>query len=228
MANEDKLFSFFLTERSQVSSPGLQGNSAPLSHSGNLILSVLILCHLWQQWSLQGDPTSITWELVMFSSDAGRVRLGNVLPLPGLSIKNLHTFSLWGTGTWKCLQSNFDHTEKNDALKSPKIPWILYQADSLPLNHLGSPANSGDAGDWGSILGLGGSPGGGHGNLLQYFCLGNPMDRGAWRPTVHGVSTEHACRMSQPQTRTMTQAAEWPVQMGTGELQKLQESCQGK
>ena len=96
MANEDKLFSFFLTERSQVSSPGLQGNSAPLSHSGNLILSVLILCHLWQQWSLQGDPTSITWELVMFSSDAGRVRLGNVLPLPGLSIKNLHTFSLWG------------------------------------------------------------------------------------------------------------------------------------
>ena len=81
----------------------------------------------------------------------------------------------------------------------PKIPWILYQADSLPLNHLGSPANAGDAGDWGSILGLGGSPGGGHGNLLQYFCLGNPMDRGAWRPTVHGVSTEHACRMSQPE-----------------------------
>ena len=35
--------------------------------------------------------------------------------------------------------------------------------------------------------GLGISPGGGHGNPLQYCCLRNPMDRGAWRATVHGV-----------------------------------------
>jgi len=35
----------------------------------------------------------------------------------------------------------------------------------------------------GSILGLGRSPGGGHGNPLQYSCLENPMDRGAWRAT---------------------------------------------
>ena len=41
------------------------------------------------------------------------------------------------------------------------------------------PANVGDAGDMGSIPGLGRSPGGGHGNLLQHFCLENPMDRGA-------------------------------------------------
>jgi len=49
-------------------------------------------------------------------------------------------------------------------------------------------ANTGDAGDVGSIPGLGRSPGGGNGNPLQYSCLGNPMDRGAWSITVHGVS----------------------------------------
>ena len=40
----------------------------------------------------------------------------------------------------------------------------------------------------GSILGLGRSPGGGNGNPLQYSCLGNPMDRGAWWATVHGAA----------------------------------------
>ena len=41
--------------------------------------------------------------------------------------------------------------------------------------------------DTGLIPGSGRSPGGGNGNSLQYSCLGNPMDRGAWRATVHGV-----------------------------------------
>ena len=44
-----------------------------------------------------------------------------------------------------------------------------------------------DAGDVGSILGLGRSPGKGNGNPLQYSCLGNPMDRGARWATVHEV-----------------------------------------
>ena len=43
-------------------------------------------------------------------------------------------------------------------------------------------------GDLGSIPGLGRSPGGGHGNPLQYSCLENPMDRGAWQTTVHRVA----------------------------------------
>ena len=50
------------------------------------------------------------------------------------------------------------------------------------------PANAGDARDVGSIPGLGRSPGGGHGNPLQCSCLENPMDRGAWQATVHGVT----------------------------------------
>ena len=49
------------------------------------------------------------------------------------------------------------------------------------------PANAGDTGDMGSIPGLRRSPGRGNGNPLQYSCLGNLMDRGAWRATVHGV-----------------------------------------
>ena len=44
------------------------------------------------------------------------------------------------------------------------------------------------AGNLGSILGLERSSGGGHGNPLQYSCLENPMDRGAWWATVHGVA----------------------------------------
>ena len=50
------------------------------------------------------------------------------------------------------------------------------------------PANTGDAGELNSIFGLGKSPGGGYGNLLQYSCLENPIDRGAWWATVHRVS----------------------------------------
>ena len=50
------------------------------------------------------------------------------------------------------------------------------------------PVNAGDAGDLGSIPGWGRSPGGGHGNPLQYSCLENSMDRGAWWSTVHGVA----------------------------------------
>ena len=46
------------------------------------------------------------------------------------------------------------------------------------------------AADVGLIPRLGRSPGEGNGNLLQYSCLGNPMDRGAWRPTVHGVAKD--------------------------------------
>ena len=49
------------------------------------------------------------------------------------------------------------------------------------------PASAGDAG---LIRGLGRSTAGGNGNLLWYSCLENPMDRGAWWATVHGVTKE--------------------------------------
>ena len=53
------------------------------------------------------------------------------------------------------------------------------------LNHKESSCNAGDSG---SIPGLGRSPGEGNGHPLQYSCLGNPMDRGTWQAVVHGVT----------------------------------------
>ena len=54
------------------------------------------------------------------------------------------------------------------------------------------PANSGDARDAGLIPASGRSPGGGNGNTLQYSCLENPMDRGAWRAKVCGFTNSRA------------------------------------
>ena len=60
------------------------------------------------------------------------------------------------------------------------LPWWL--------RHEESACNAGGTGDVGSIPGWGRSPEGGHGNPLQHSCLENPMDRGAWWATVHGVA----------------------------------------
>ena len=49
-------------------------------------------------------------------------------------------------------------------------------------------ASAGDIRDVGFTPGLGRAPGGGHGNLLQYSCLENPMDKGAWQAVVHRVT----------------------------------------
>ena len=52
------------------------------------------------------------------------------------------------------------------------------------------PPDAGDPGDAGLIPGLGRASGGGNGNTLQYSCLGNPMDRGAWRDAFHGITKD--------------------------------------
>ena len=58
------------------------------------------------------------------------------------------------------------------------------------------PANAGDVGGMGSIPGSGRSPGGGHSNPLQYSCLENPMDRGAWQARVRRALTHRAAFLS--------------------------------
>ena len=63
---------------------------------------------------------------------------------------------------------------------------VLNNKDPMYLKN--PPANAGDVRDAGSIPGWGRSRGEGHGYPLQYACLENPMDRGAWRATVHSVT----------------------------------------
>ena len=78
------------------------------------------------------------------------------------------------------------------------------QASQVVLVVKKPPATAGDAGDVGSIPGLGRFPGVGNGNLLQYSCLENSMDRGTWSAIVHGV----AKRWTRPNMHTCPHAHE--------------------
>ena len=62
--------------------------------------------------------------------------------------------------------------------------------------------NVGDIGDEGLIPGSGRSPGIGNGNPLQYSCLGNPMERGAWQATVHRVAKSWTCQATEHTHKT--------------------------
>ena len=73
-----------------------------------------------------------------------------------------------------------------DAITDSGKPIHLASQEAIAVRNL--PANAGDARDLGSISGLEQSPGGGYGNPLQHSHLENPMDRGAWWITVHGVT----------------------------------------
>ena len=81
------------------------------------------------------------------------------------------------------------------------IPPILGTVTSQMAQVVKNPfANAGDTGNVGSIPGSGRSPGGGNGSPLQYSCLENPIDRGAWRAKVHEITeldtaevSEHIC-----------------------------------
>ena len=68
----------------------------------------------------------------------------------------------------------------------PSIPQKMGLPGGAVVKNL--PANAGNARDTGSIPGLERSLGEGHGNPLQYSCLGNPMDRGAWWATIHELA----------------------------------------
>ena len=85
------------------------------------------------------------------------------------------------------LQSTGSQRVGHDWATSLSFVLSLYYKEGFPGGSLvkNPPANAEDAG---SIPRLGRSPGEGNGNLLQYSCLGNPMDRGAWRATTHGVT----------------------------------------
>ena len=68
----------------------------------------------------------------------------------------------------------------------------MYRASQAAVVVKNTPPNAGDIRDVSSIPGSGIFPGGGHGSPLQYSFLENPMDRGAWRVTIHGVEKSQA------------------------------------
>ena len=74
-----------------------------------------------------------------------------------------------------------------------------------------------NAGDMGSIPGWGRSPGEGNDHLLQYSCLGNPLDRGAWQATVHGIAKSQM----QPSNSTKMPSAGLPEFTRIGVLWQL-------
>ena len=86
--------------------------------------------------------------------------------------------SLVGCRLWGRTES--DTTEATQQQQQHSTYWALWW--------LKNKETACSAGDTGSIPGSGGSPGEVNGNPFQYSCLGNPMDRGAWKPTVHGVA----------------------------------------
>ena len=81
---------------------------------------------------------------------------------------------------------DWEKTFTNDATDKGLI-FRIYKQWGFPCSSVGKKSAC-NAGDLGSIPGSGGYPGEGNGNPLQYSCLENPIDRGAWRDTVHGVA----------------------------------------
>ena len=81
---------------------------------------------------------------------------------------------------------------KKQRVSKVSVPKVNFGASQVMLEVKNLPANAGDIRDAGSIPGSGRFPGGGNGNPLQYSCLENPMDRGAWWVKVHKVTKSQA------------------------------------
>ena len=110
------------------------------------------------------------------------------------------------------------------------MPWVMVTfpsscgASQVVLVVKNPPAKAGDIRDSGLIPGSGRSPGGGHGNPLQYSCLDNPMDREAWWATVLWVAK------SQTQLKWLSRHASSCVEKGqkliSGEISQLRNTCE--
>ena len=117
---------------------------------------------------------------------AGDTETGNFLRT--VNVQRVQTSSYRMSKFWGCT-CNVMTVSNNTVLFTWKLEenrsWKGFPGGSGVKN---LPANTGDTRDTCSIPGLGRPPGGGNGNPLQYSCLKNPMDRGAWQATVHGVA----------------------------------------
>ena len=105
-----------------------------------------------------------------------------------------------------------EHWKRSCWLYSHKASWTywgFWVSGGFPGSSVvrNPPASAGNAGDLGSIPGSGRSPGGGHGNTSQYSYLENPMDRGAWQVTVHGIARVRPACVTEPTSSPPPQSA---------------------
>ena len=146
-----------------------------------------------------GDPGSIPGSGRSAGEGVGYPLQYSWASLVAQLVKNLP--AMWQT--WVLSLGWEDPLEKGKATNSSilawRIPWTKVHGVTKSWTRLSdfhwrlsgkknSPANAGDLGHTGLIPELGRSPGEGNGNSLQYSCLENPMDIGAWQATVHGVT----------------------------------------
>ena len=112
------------------------------------------------------------------------MRMKNELVYQTQTAKNLSHFSISIYQIYKMNQQVY----KNEFMKIYKNELVVsMKIRCFPPGGLDSKESSCNAGDMGSIPGSGRFPGEGNGNLLQYSCLGNLMDKAAWQATVHGI-----------------------------------------
>ena len=120
---------------------------------------------------------SLGWEDPLKKEMAAHSRF---LPGEAHGLRSLVGYSLWG-------RKELDMTEHVHIQVMPYNICLRGDFKGFPHSSDGKESVC-NARDLGSIPRLGRSPGEGNGNPLQYFCLENSMDRGAWRATVHGVA----------------------------------------
>ena len=108
---------------------------------------------------------------------------------------SVNIFKLWYLfeNVYKNTENIWNKAEELRTFKGLRFKWTLdseaiYSKSQVVIVVKNTPVHAGGIRDAGSIPGSGRSPGGGRGNPLQYSCLENPMDRGAWQATVHSVA----------------------------------------
>ena len=119
-----------------------------------------------------GCEESDTTELLPFHFSLSCIGKGNGNPLQHSCLENPRDGRAWWAAVYGVAQSR----TRLKRLRSSSSWWLSGKESTC------------NVGDSDLIPGSGRSPGGGNGNLLEYFCLENSTDRGAWRAAVHGVA----------------------------------------
>ena len=143
----------------------------------------LVGCSPWGRWE------SDTTERLHFHVSLSCIGEGNGNPLQCSCLENPRDGGAWWVAVYGVAQSR-TWLKQLSSSSSRYLIWV----SQVVLVVKNPPADAGDARDVHSIPGSGKSPGGRQGNPLQYSCLENPMDRGAWRATVPRVTKSQTRR----------------------------------